>query len=103
MDPLRKEMGAPVPWDVDRAEVLSHVSDSAFAASCSSHSAQVAGGKGRERENKELPAAGEDWGRGGRRYLKVHKSMGPNEMHLQVQRDWWRKWLGHHHPSCLRS
>lgn len=41
MDPLWKERGKPVPWDVEKAEVPSHVSDSAFMASCSSHTAQV--------------------------------------------------------------
>lgn len=88
-------MGDLVTW-------VSHVSLSALMASCSSHRAQVAGGKGREWENKELPTVGENWGQESLRDLKVHKSMGPDEMHPWVQRDCWKKWLGHY-LSYLRS
>lgn len=102
MDSLWKETGKPVPWHVEKAEVLSHVSDSAFMASCSSHTIQVAGGKGREWENKEPPAVGEDWGQEGLMDLKELKSMGPDETHPRVQRDWWKEWLGHY-LSYLRS
>lgn len=102
VDSLWKEMGNLVTWDMEKAEVLSHVSDSAFMASCSSHTAQAAGGKGREWENKEPPTGGEDWGQEGLRDLKVHKSMGPDKMHPRVHRDCWRKWLSHC-PSDLRN
>ncbi|GAB0193314.1 mitochondrial enolase superfamily member 1 [Grus japonensis] len=49
--------------------------------------AQVTEGKGRDWENEELPTAGEDQVRDHLKNLKVHKSMGPGEMHLQVLRE----------------
>ena len=57
------------------------------AGKCSSHTAQVAEGKGRDWENEESPTLGEDQVRDHLRNLKVHKSMGPDEMHLQILRE----------------
>jgi len=55
---------------------------SVFNSKCSSHTAQVAEGKGTDWENEEPPAVGEDQVRDCLRNLKVHRSMGPDEMHL---------------------
>ena len=44
-------------------------------------------GKGRDWEKEELPTVGEDQVRDHLRNLKVHKSMGPDEVHLQVLRE----------------
>ncbi|KFV90108.1 hypothetical protein N327_12429, partial [Fulmarus glacialis] len=41
-------------------------------------------GKGRDWENEEPPTVGEDQVQDHLRNLKVHKSMGPNEIHLWV-------------------
>ena len=49
--------------------------------------AQVTEGKGRHWENEEPPTVGEDQVRDHLRNMKVHKSMGPDEMHLQVLRE----------------
>ena len=54
---------------------------------CSSHTAQVAEGKGSNWENEEPPTVEEDQARDCLRNLKVHKSMGPDEMHPQVLRE----------------
>ncbi|PKU32030.1 rna-directed dna polymerase from mobile element hypothetical protein [Limosa lapponica baueri] len=53
----------------------------------SNHTAKVAEGKNRGYENEELPTVGEDQDRDHLRNLKVHKSMGPDEIHLQVLRE----------------
>ncbi|GAB0185351.1 putative ATP-dependent RNA helicase TDRD12 [Grus japonensis] len=53
---------------------------------CSSHTGQITEGKGRDWENEEPPTVG-DQVRDHLRNLKVHKSMGPDERHLQVLRE----------------
>ncbi|GAB0203782.1 mitochondrial enolase superfamily member 1 [Grus japonensis] len=53
----------------------------------SSHTAQVTEGKGKDWENEEPPTVGEDQVREYLRNLKVHKSMGPDEMHPRVLRE----------------
>ncbi|GAB0196251.1 mitochondrial enolase superfamily member 1 [Grus japonensis] len=58
-----------------------------FTSKCSSHTTQVAEGKGRNWENEELPTVGEHQVREYLRNLKVHKSMGPDEMHPWVLRE----------------
>jgi len=60
---------------------------SVFNSKCSSHTAQVAEGKGRAWENEEPPTVGEDQVQGCLRNLNVRKSMRPDEMHLQVLRE----------------
>jgi len=52
---LRKETRDLVTWDVKKAEVLNDFFASVFNSKCSSHSAQVPEGKGRDWENEELP------------------------------------------------
>jgi len=72
--------------DVEKDEVLNNFFASVFTRKCSSPTTQVTDTKGREWENEKLPTVGEDWVQGHLRKLKVHKSMGPDEKHLQVLR-----------------
>jgi len=58
--PLSEEMGDLVIWDMEKAEVLNDSFASVFTSKCSSHTAQVTGGKGRHWENEEPPTVGED-------------------------------------------
>ncbi|GAB0199287.1 mitochondrial enolase superfamily member 1 [Grus japonensis] len=83
--PLRNETGDLVPQDMEKAEVLSDFFASVFTGKCLSHAAQVA--EGRDWENAEPPTVGEDQVREYLRNLKVHKSMGPDELHLRVLRE----------------
>jgi len=85
--PLWKEAGDLVTRDMEKAEVLNDFFASAFNSKCSSHIAQVAEGKGGDWENEEPPTVGEDQVQDCLRNLKVHKSMGPDEMHPQVLRE----------------
>ncbi|GAB0179333.1 mitochondrial enolase superfamily member 1 [Grus japonensis] len=70
---------------MEKAEVLNDFFASVFTGKCSSHTAQVA--EGRDWENAEPPTVGEDQVQEYLRNLKVHKSMGPDEMHLRVLRE----------------
>ncbi|GAB0208353.1 mitochondrial enolase superfamily member 1 [Grus japonensis] len=85
--PLQNETGDLVTQDMEKAEVLNDFFASVFTSKCSSHTAQVTEGKGRHWENAELPTVGEDQVREYLRNLKVHKSMGPDEMHPWVLRE----------------
>ena len=85
--PLQKETGDLVSWDMEKAEVLNDFSASVFTSKCSSHTAQVAEGKSRDWENEEPPTVGEDQVHDHLRNLKVHKAMGPDEMHPWVLRE----------------
>ncbi|GAB0210266.1 mitochondrial enolase superfamily member 1 [Grus japonensis] len=71
--------------DMEKAEVLNDFFASVFTSKCSSHTAQVT--EGRDWENAEPPTVGEDQVREYLRNLKVHKSMGPDEMHPRVLRE----------------
>ncbi|GAB0177099.1 mitochondrial enolase superfamily member 1 [Grus japonensis] len=72
---------------MEKAEVVNDIFASVFTGKGSSHTTQVAEGKGRDWENEEPPTIGEDQVRDHLRNLKVHKSMGPDEMHLWVLRE----------------
>ncbi|KAK4814550.1 hypothetical protein QYF61_023749 [Mycteria americana] len=85
--PLQKEMGYLVTQDTEKAEVLNDFFASVFTGKCPSHTAQVAEGKGRDWENEEPATVGEDQVQDHLRNLKVHKSMGPDEMHPRVLRE----------------
>ncbi|GAB0207751.1 mitochondrial enolase superfamily member 1 [Grus japonensis] len=85
--PLRNETGDLVAQDMEKAEVLDDFFASVFTGKCLSHTAQVTEGKGRDWENAEPPTVGEDQVRDHLRNLKVHKSMGPDEMHPRVLRE----------------
>ncbi|GAB0204528.1 mitochondrial enolase superfamily member 1 [Grus japonensis] len=78
-------MGDLVTQDMGKAEVVNDFFASVFTGKCLSHTAQVA--EGRDWENAEPPTVGEDQVREYLRNLKVHKSMGPDEMHPWVLRE----------------
>ncbi|GAB0185981.1 mitochondrial enolase superfamily member 1 [Grus japonensis] len=84
---LWKEMRDLVTWDMEKAEVLNDLFALVFPGKGSSHTAQVTEGKGRDWENEEPPTVGEDQIQDHLRNLKVHKSVGPDEMHLWVLRE----------------
>ncbi|GAB0178119.1 mitochondrial enolase superfamily member 1 [Grus japonensis] len=98
--PLRNETGDLVTQDMEKAEVLNDFFASVFTGKCLSHTAQVT--EGRDWENAEPLTVGEDQVREYLRNLKVHKSMGPDELHQRVLRNWRMKWPGHS-SSYLRS
>ncbi|PKU42697.1 rna-directed dna polymerase from mobile element jockey-like [Limosa lapponica baueri] len=85
--PLQKETGNLVTRDMEKVDVLNNFLVSVFTRKCSSHTAHVAEGKGRDWENEELPTVGEDHVQDHLRNLKVHKPMGPDEVHLWVLRE----------------
>ncbi|GAB0203892.1 mitochondrial enolase superfamily member 1 [Grus japonensis] len=85
--PLRNETGDLVTQEMEEPEVLNDFFASVFTGKCLSHTAQVTEDKGRDWENAELPTVGEDQVREYLRNLKVHKSMGPDEMHPRVLRE----------------
>ncbi|GAB0204604.1 mitochondrial enolase superfamily member 1 [Grus japonensis] len=85
--PLRNETGDLVTQDMEKAEILNDFFASVFTAKCSSHTTQVAEGKGRDWEKEEPPTVGEDHIQDHLRKLKVHKSMGPDELHPRVLRE----------------
>ncbi|GAB0183929.1 mitochondrial enolase superfamily member 1 [Grus japonensis] len=83
--PLWNKTGDLVTQDMEKAEVLNDFFASVFTGKCLSHTAQVA--EGRDWENAEPPTVGEDQVREYLRNLKVHKSMGPDQMHPWVLRE----------------
>ncbi|GAB0204033.1 mitochondrial enolase superfamily member 1 [Grus japonensis] len=70
---------------MEKAEVLNDFFPSVFTGKSLSHTAQVT--EGRDWENAEPPTVGEDQVPEYLRNQKVHKSMGPDEMHLWVLRE----------------
>ncbi|GAB0203994.1 mitochondrial enolase superfamily member 1 [Grus japonensis] len=78
-------MGDLVTQDMEKAEVLNDFFASVFTGKSLSHTAQVT--EGRDWENAEPPTVREDQVQDHLRNLKVHKSMGPDEMHPRVLRD----------------
>ncbi|GAB0205741.1 mitochondrial enolase superfamily member 1 [Grus japonensis] len=83
--PLRNETGDLVTQDTEKAEVLNDFLASVFTGKRLSHTAQVT--EGRDWENAELPTVGDDQLQEYLRNLKVHKSMGPDELHPRVLRE----------------
>jgi len=79
-------MGDLITWDMEKTEVLSDFFSLAFIGKCCSHTTQITEGKGRDWENEEPPTVGQDQVQDHLRNLKVHKSMGPNEMNPRVPR-----------------
>jgi len=57
--PLWKEAGDLVTWNMEEAEVLNNFFATVFNSKCSSHTAQVAEGKGGNWENGEPRTEGE--------------------------------------------
>uniref|UniRef100_A0A8B9VYP6 C-Jun-amino-terminal kinase-interacting protein 3 n=1 Tax=Anas zonorhyncha TaxID=75864 RepID=A0A8B9VYP6_9AVES len=84
---LRKEMGDLVTWNMEKVEVpndfLAKVLDF-LASKSSSHITSAPKGKGRTLENEGLSAVGEDQHGDHLQNLKVHRSMGPDEMQPYV-------------------
>ncbi|GAB0180744.1 mitochondrial enolase superfamily member 1 [Grus japonensis] len=80
-------MGDLVTRNMEKAEDLNDFFASVFTSKCSSHTAQVTESKGRDWENEELATVGEDQVQEYLRNLKLHKSMGPDDMHPQVLRE----------------
>ncbi|XP_069662688.1 RAD51-associated protein 2 [Haliaeetus albicilla] len=72
---------------MEKAEVLNDFFVPVFTSKCSSHTAQVAEGKGKDWEKEEPSTVGKDQVRDRLRNVKMHKSMGPNEMHPQALRE----------------
>ncbi|GAB0208894.1 mitochondrial enolase superfamily member 1 [Grus japonensis] len=70
---------------MEKAEVLNDLFASVFTSKSLSHTAQVT--EGRDWENAEPPTVGGDQVREYLRNLKVHKAMGPDEMHPWVLRE----------------
>lgn len=68
-----------------KAEAKNYFLASVFSGMYSSHMIHIRNDKGRGWQNEKLPAA--DQVGGPLRNLKVHKSIGPAEMHLQVFRE----------------
>jgi len=85
--PLWKEMGDVITQERDKAEVMNNFVASVFTGKCSSHTTQVAEGKGRDWENEEPPTVGEDQVQDHLRNLKVYKPMGPDDVHPWVLRE----------------
>jgi len=83
--PLWKATGDLVTWDMKKAEACNDFFALVFTGKCSSHTAQIAEGKGINWENEEPPTVG-DQVRDHLRNLKLHKSMGPDHMHPQFLR-----------------
>ncbi|GAB0191324.1 mitochondrial enolase superfamily member 1 [Grus japonensis] len=83
--PLWNETGDLVTQDMEKAEVLNDFFASVFTGKSLSHTAWVT--EGRDWENAEPPTVGDDQVQEYLRNLKVHKSMGPDELHLWVLRE----------------
>jgi len=75
-------------WGIwKKAEVLSDFFASVFTSKGSNHTTEAAESKGKNLEKVDLPAVSEDQFWDHLKNLKVHGSMGSNEIHSQVLRD----------------
>ena len=72
---------------MEKAEMLNDFFTSVFISKSSSHTAQAAKSKGKNREKEDLLAVSEDQVWDHLKNLKVHKSMGPDEIHPWVLRE----------------
>ena len=79
-------MGDLVTQGMQNTELLNNFFASVFISKCSSDTAQVAEGKGRDWENEERPTVAEDRVQDHLRNLKMHKSRRPDQMHPRVLR-----------------
>ncbi|PKU39793.1 rna-directed dna polymerase from mobile element jockey-like [Limosa lapponica baueri] len=84
--PLWKEIGDLVIQNMEKAEVLTDFLVLIFTSKCSSHTSQVAVGKGRDWEHEEPPTVGEGQVQDQQWNPKVHRSMIPGEIHPLVLR-----------------
>ena len=82
-----RKPGDLVTRDMEKAEVLSDFFASVFTGKGSGNTAQAAESSGKNLEKVDLPAVSEDEVQDHLRNLKVHKSMGPNKIHLWVLRE----------------
>ncbi|PKU40592.1 rna-directed dna polymerase from mobile element jockey-like [Limosa lapponica baueri] len=87
MGPLWKETGDLVTQETEKAELINDFFTSVFTGNGSNHTTQVAQGKNRGYKNEEPPTVGEDQVQDHLRNLKVHKSMGPDEIQRRVLRE----------------
>ncbi|PKU44318.1 rna-directed dna polymerase from mobile element hypothetical protein [Limosa lapponica baueri] len=72
---------------MNKAELLNNFFASVFTGKGSNHTTQVTEGKNRGSANEELPTVQEDQVRDLLRNLKVHKSMGRDEIYPWVLRE----------------
>ncbi|PKU46939.1 rna-directed dna polymerase from mobile element hypothetical protein [Limosa lapponica baueri] len=84
---FRDEQDAPGQTQTQNGSLKRVEERAVFTSKCSNHTTQVTKGKGRNWENEESPNVIKGQVQNHLRNLKVHKSMGPNEMHLQVLRE----------------
>jgi len=73
--PLWKDTRDLDAQDMEKAEVVHDFFSSPFTSKCSSHTAQVADGKGGDWENEEPPTVGKDQVQDHLRNLQLQKSM----------------------------
>uniref|UniRef100_A0A8B9F277 Reverse transcriptase domain-containing protein n=1 Tax=Amazona collaria TaxID=241587 RepID=A0A8B9F277_9PSIT len=86
--PLRKLSGELDTLDLEKAEVLNDFFASVFTGECPDHNTQVLEGRHRDCESEDpRPTVGKDLVRDHLRSLNVHKSMGPDEIHLRVLKE----------------
>ncbi|GAB0180660.1 mitochondrial enolase superfamily member 1 [Grus japonensis] len=84
---LWKENGRSGYLGYGEGRDIQRIFASVFTVKCLSHTAQASESKGRDWENEELPTVVKDQVQDSLRNLKVHKSMGPDEMNPWVLRE----------------